>query len=253
MAANLIKRAGTASPAGTADGFADGSPSPNAWLPPEIGSPRPGADRPWRSTYSGSYAHSTHDVVQQAREKAESLIAEAEAKAKQILDAAHQRADELSLQAHKEGWTAAEDETQYMLQTAKNIVQQIMTWREELFAQSESTVIDLVKEMAVRMFGEGLALDSEILQQNFNHVLENARSMGNITIYMNPEDALALGPYWREYQVSISGREVQVIPSESIRRGGCFVDGKWGSVDARIETQLKSIMDTLSQPPDQML
>jgi flagellar biosynthesis/type III secretory pathway protein FliH len=96
-------------------------------------------------------------------------------------------------------------------------------------------------------------LESETLQQNYNRVLENARSMGDITIYMNPEDALALGPYWREYQVSISGREVQIIPSESIRRGGCFVDGKWGSVDARIETQLKSIMDTLSQPPDQML
>jgi len=210
-------------------------------------------DRAWRPAFSPSAARSSSNAVLQARDEAQRLMAEAEAKAKQIVDAARQRADELTLQAHKEGWTAAEEETQYMLQTAKNIVQQIMNWREELFSQSESAVIDLVKEMAVRMFGEGVQLGSETLQQNYNHVLENARSMGDITIYMNPEDALALGPYWREYQVSISGREVQIIPSESIRRGGCFVDGKWGSVDARIETQLKSIMDTLSQTPDQML
>jgi len=69
--------------------------------------------------------------------------------------------------------------------------------------------------------------------------------LGNLRIYVNPEDAGLLGPYWRELQESITTHKIEVVPSSSIARGGCYVNGQWGSADGRIETQLKAIIDTL--------
>ncbi|MCL4559613.1 MAG: FliH/SctL family protein [Chloroflexi bacterium] len=186
------------------------------------------------------------DPVRQIEAENERLRENARTQANEILANARIEAERIILQAHKEGWAAAETETSAMLETAKAIVDQVSAWREELLVQSETVVIGLVKEIGRKLFGDGLALDSTVLQQTFNRVMENARSLGDLSIYVHPDDATNLGAYWREFQVSISGHQIQIIPSTAIRRGGCFIEGQWGTVDGRIETQLKAIMDALS-------
>jgi flagellar biosynthesis/type III secretory pathway protein FliH len=66
-----------------------------------------------------------------------------------------------------------------------------------------------------------------------------------LRIYVHPEDALALPPHWAHQQATFSGQKIELIPSDIIKRGGCFIEGQYGSVDARIETQLQMTKDTL--------
>ena len=56
-----------------------------------------------------------------------------------------------------------------------------------------------------------------------------------------------LDPAWREYQQLISGNRIQIIPSDGIKAGGCFVQGQMGTVDARVETQMKAVLEVFNQ------
>ncbi|NMB87373.1 MAG: hypothetical protein GYA17_03370 [Chloroflexi bacterium] len=187
------------------------------------------------------------DPILEASEKAAEIIRIAQQQADSIVQQAQHKADEVALEAHRQGWAAAEAETTGMLQTAQSLIDQIVAWREELFAQSEPTILALVKDIGQAVYGPGMILDSEALQQNLNRAVENARSLGDLRIFIHPDDAANLGPFWREFQISLGGHQIQVVASSAIQRGGCFIDGQWGSVDARVETQLKTVMEALTE------
>jgi flagellar assembly protein FliH len=175
------------------------------------------------------------------------ILETAQRQADEILSQARLDAEEAILQGHKDGWAAAEAETGSIVQTAMNIVEQVSAWREEMIAQSESVVIEMVKEIAKKLFVTGFELDREVLKQTYTRVVENARSLGDLSIYANPDDAVNLDPFWREFQVNLTGHQIQIIPSAAITRGGCYVQGQMGTVDGRIETQLKAILDTFGE------
>ncbi len=219
---------------------ADVDVKPAAWMPGDFGAARVDHSNPkWqpavRYNTPANAADAATQIILDARRQAEEIIRTAEDNAKSVQE-----------QAYQDGWNTSMNELQAQFATAKSLVQELYAWREEVFTQSESMVLGLIKNIAQKLFGEGFTLDAATLQQTFTTVLDNARSLGNLRIYVNPEDATLLGPYWREYQESITNHQIEVIPSNSISRGGCYVNGQWGSADGRIETQLKAIMDTLT-------
>jgi flagellar biosynthesis/type III secretory pathway protein FliH len=205
----------------------------------------------WIPASSWGGVETPTSALHSARREAERIIAEAKSQAELILVDTRNQADTLILNAHQEGWQAAEAETEGMLSTARAIVEQISGWRDEMLAKSQEEVLEMIRVIAQRMFGEGIVLPSETLQEAFNQALQDARSLGDLRLYVHPQDATRLDPYWRDFQVAVGGHQMKIIPSEAIRRGGCFIDGQLGSVDARVETQLKSIMEVLGSEKDQ--
>ena len=208
------------------------------------------------------------ETILEAQLQAEELFGRAEKIVEEKLLAAQTKADELlqrargefdGLQetiqkeklkaieeAYLEGIAAGYAEMESSVQAAKSILEQFSFWRSEMISQSEDSLLDLVKEIASIMFSDGVVLDQEVLQGVVGRVLSNARSLGNLRIYVNPEDAKILDVSWREYQVLISGQAVKIFPTGAIRRGGCYVEGDQGTVDARVETQLTALLESLS-------
>jgi len=183
--------------------------------------------------------------------QAAQILANAQAQAAEIVRQAQESAQLVLMDAEQRGWKAAETETIPMIQAVQAIIDSVQSWRDEMYAQSESAVLILVKDISQTLFCDGFTLDEEELQRTFNKVLASARSLGDLRIIVNPDDAMNLGPYWREYQVSISGQQLEIIPSDSIKRGGCFVEGEMGTVDGRVETQLNAIMEAITNTAEQ--
>jgi flagellar biosynthesis/type III secretory pathway protein FliH len=211
------------------------------WQPGNITSVIPAASelKPgWQPSLKFATTTAPHDISRE-------IISDARREAEEIIISAQKTAKGIQEQAYQDGWNSAMCEIKSHMDTASTLVQQISDWRDNLMSQSEQMILNLVCNIAQKMFGEGYILDSETLQATFNKVLENARSLGNLRIYVHPEDASNLGPYWRELQESITTHTIEIVPSGSIARGGCYVNGQWGSADGRIETQLKVILDTI--------
>lgn len=186
-------------------------------------------------------------ILSQARQQAEELLVQAQLTADETLREAQEEAQQ-TLQAamgegYRQGWAKAEEEAASALRAAAEVVRQFNQWREGMFAQSETILLEMVRQTARTMFGDGVHLEPQALEANLNRVLENAKSLGDLKVYLHPGDAEKLDPAWREYQQLITGNRVQVIPSDGIKPGGCFVQGQMGTVDARVETQLRAVME----------
>jgi flagellar assembly protein FliH len=188
------------------------------------------------------------DPMVLAQEEAQRILENARHQAEEILQLANQQKQQIFDQSYQEGQEAARNDMQQTLDAAKAVVDQASNWWEKMLVQSEPTVLALVREMGQCLFGQGFVLDQQGLQETYTRAIQKCGSLGDLQIFIHPEDAAHLDPYWREYYAAISGRQVQMVPAESIQRGGCYIQGQLGSVDARIETQMKAIMETLSSP-----
>jgi flagellar assembly protein FliH len=185
-------------------------------------------------------------AAQQSLLEAQDVLEKARSEAKQILDKAQNEANAIAEHAYQKGLANAQAEMVSAIEAAKQMIDQIASIHQEVLVQSEAEVIELVKEMSKSIFGEGFTLEPQMLHDTFSATLANARSLGDLRIYVNPSDSSRLDPYWKDYQSSVSGQRILFIPSEGIRPGGCFIDGQQGTVDGRIETKLEAIMDVLS-------
>lgn len=181
------------------------------------------------------------------RKIAEKIVEEAQEKSDEIIVSAQKTAEQIRQEAYNQGVENAKAEMKETLQAATAVINVAREWRSDMMKQAEPMIMDLVKKIAQKMFGEGVVLDNATLQQHFSSVLETARSLDDLRIYMNPHDANALGPDWREYQASLIGHKVEIISNDSIKRGGCYIQGEWGTADALVETQLNAILNQFSE------
>ncbi len=178
---------------------------------------------------------------------ADGIIEEAKNQAEQILEQARNQVEQVNKNAYDSGLESARTEIRETLQAAVSVLNVAREWREDMMKQAEPMIMDLVKQMAHKMFGNGVVLNGEVLQQHFAEVLETARSLEDLRIFMHPLDAKALGPDWREYQAGLLGHKVEIVTNDSIKRGGCYIQGEWGTADALVETQLASILEQFSE------
>ena len=188
------------------------------------------------------------EILNQAKIKQAEIIHQAEQEAQQIREQAEQAANEIRKQAYSDGVASANAETQTMLMTANSILEEVQAWKNSLYDQGEMMMLRLVIEIAQTIFGDGLPLDPDTLGQAFARALSQAKTLGNLRIFVHPEDAAALTAHWNQLQGTMGGHQIELIPSEVIKRGGCYIDGEFGSVDARVETQFQNIKDALLTP-----
>jgi flagellar biosynthesis/type III secretory pathway protein FliH len=183
------------------------------------------------------------ELIKQARVEAEAILCAAQLEADKIVMHAQ---DEIG-QAKKEAYMAASKEMQSALAATHAILDETQKWQSSFMESGEQILTGMLKEIAETMFGEGVHLDVNALQINLNRVMESAQRLGDLNIFINPQDANLLDPSWSDYQLLITGNKVRIVPSEKILPGGCFIKGITGAVDARVETQLAAVLNTIDE------
>ncbi len=186
-------------------------------------------------------------ILEKARLQAEEIILAAQAEADNILLQAEEEIEAQKKAGYEKSRDQANLEIADTLKATHALVGEVQEWKADLMLQGEHIVVEMMKQIAQKMFGEGVELDTHALQNNLNHIMENAHGLGNLNIFLNPRDAKNLDPSWSEYQMLVSGANVKIIPSGKITRGGSFVKGDMGVVDGRVETQLSAILKTFSE------
>jgi flagellar assembly protein FliH len=183
-------------------------------------------------------------ILEKARHQAEEIILAAQTQADDVLMQAESEIDEQKKEGYRQGQNEARLEIEDAINTVKKMIEEVECWKTDLLSQSEEILVGMIKDISVKMFGEGVELDSRALQSNLNRVMENAHGLGALKIFMNPRDAKLLDSYWSEQQMLMLGEQVKIVPANNIKPGGCLIKGSMGTVDGRIETQLDAILKT---------
>jgi flagellar assembly protein FliH len=183
-------------------------------------------------------------ILETARRQAEEIILSAQMAADDALLQSQAEIDEQKKEGYQQGRNEAHAELEQTLNAVRKMSAEVQAWRDELFSQGEEILVGMLKDISRKMFGEGVKLDAEALRTHLNQVMENARGLGVLKIFLNPNDAKLLDPSWGEQQMLSLGEQVKIIPTGNIIRGGCLIKGNIGTVDGRVETQLETILKT---------
>ena len=175
------------------------------------------------------------------------IIENAKKEAELIKQKAETESAEIRSQAYREGYEEGFARVNTEIETLRTIQKNLQSLNEEIIKSSETKIVELIKLITVKMFANGLALDATMLRDVVARAINEASRLGNVKVYLNPEDLDKLKKLWRESELDYNGQKIQLASNADILPGGCFVEGDFGSVDARVDTQMKSVLNTMEE------
>ena len=184
--------------------------------------------------------------LEQAQIKSGLIVSQARAEADQIMAEALARVEQVRKQAFEAGMLAAKAQVVKQIEQVTVMIKETQTWRSGILDHSEPTIIRMVQTISKKLFGSGFILNAAEIEQMVGRAINEANRLGNLRIYVNPEDHKLLLALWQESDLIINGQKIQLVPSQDIVRGGCFVEGEFGSVDSRIDMQLDRLEKELN-------
>lgn len=112
--------------------------------------------------------------------------------------------------------------------------------------ECEGTMIALALEIAGKLVAD-LPISSEMVEAAVREALANIEQNSNLTVLLNPMDYELLQQANAPMLLSEAGGErLKFQTSAQVTRGGCLIQTSFGVVDARRETKLEALKQSLT-------
>ncbi|WP_027084301.1 FliH/SctL family protein [Cohnella panacarvi] len=213
-------------------------------------------------------------ILSDAEDAAQAIIAGAMEEAERIRAQARQDADswwqsrreeddqyreEVAKQGYEEGYLAGTEDAAKSLamewdgrmQEAQAIVTQAYATKESVIAEAERFAVELSCSIAEKILVQELTEAPELAIKLFGQALSRRKEQGVIVLCVSPKQFAFVQAAKEELVASIDSQaELQIVPDASVSEGGCIVRSAFGSIDARVDTQLEAIKQQLLRIAD---
>ena len=185
-----------------------------------------------------------------AENEAQNIIARAKSEAAQIVSAAQAERDRLSNEAdttgfdkgHQEGYEKGAAEVDRLIDRMHTILEQVMKRREEILADTESQIVELVILMARKVIKILSENQKNVVMANTMAALKKVKTRGEVTLRVNLEDVKLTTANAQEFINHVENVQgITVLEDSTVERGGCIVETDFGAIDARISSQLQEL------------
>jgi flagellar assembly protein FliH len=149
-------------------------------------------------------------------------------------------------QGEKDGLELGEKKALKVIETIENLFIELSRLKDEIARQHEREIIGLVFAIAKKIVHNRIESDQGIIREFVLKAVGLAAEKSEVTIRVNPEDFDFIEKLRPEFFTKFSElRSITVTSDSSITRGGCLLETPYGDADARIETQLERIYQSL--------
>lgn len=130
----------------------------------------------------------------------------------------------------------------------EQLIAALTNLKAELLSQNESHLMKLLFHMAERITMTHLEKDNEAVVEVLRSAVALAQTEENIRVEMSPQQIEFIEELRKQ-----TGREVEFLrkirfePNAEMKPGGCVIETNYGEIDARIETRLQKLWETLSE------
>ncbi|QHW30069.1 flagellar assembly protein FliH [Paenibacillus rhizovicinus] len=152
----------------------------------------------------------------------------------------------------EEGKAQAEAEVraqwESMLTEARSILDSSYETKEQIIQEAEPFVVSLSTAIAEKIIQKQLTVEADWSLDIVRKALERRREQGVITLCVSPQQLTYVQAAREELSLAIDSQaELQIVPDVSVKSFGCVIRSSFGSIDARIDTQLSEIKRELIQ------
>ncbi|MBW5444576.1 flagellar assembly protein FliH [Cohnella sp. CFH 77786] len=194
------------------------------------------------------------EIVRQAREEAEDIRAAARMEAESWWQSRRAEdagvTEEARQSGYAEGYAAGAEraeselraEWESRMREARSLVEQAYISKERIIAEAEAFVVELSCSIAEKLLSAKLAEEPERAIRLFAGALARRKEQGVITLCVAPAQFEFVSAAKDELSLVLDAQaELQIVPDASVGDGGCIVRSSFGSIDARIDTQLSTV------------
>lgn len=210
-------------------------------------------------------------IIRDAESYAESIVAHATGEANRIRTEAsgeveswwrQRRADDekAAEAAREQGYEAGYEQGlqqaeaqvrahyEQLLDEAKSIIESAVAIKQQMIQESEPFLIELSCSIAEKIITRQLSIEPQWTIDLIKKVLLRRREQGTITLCVSAEHFQFVADARDELTLAIDSQaELQIIPDPTVRDQGCVIRSSFGSIDAKIDTQLHEIKKGLQQ------
>lgn len=204
-------------------------------------------------------------LIQEADEKAQAIIDKAIQNAHSIEGAAaekinqwwdnnHKKLETMSFEAKQQGFqqgfeqgkleamSEVHQEYSEKLKQIQHLLQQAFDQKELIIAEAEPFLLELSFEIASQILRQELNSYPEKFVELIKQNILRVKEKDVITVCVHPEDFDFVQSQRVHLLAVVNGEtEIKIIPDHSVTTKGCIIRTAFGSVDARIDTQIEEI------------
>jgi len=191
-----------------------------------------------------------------ARQEAEKKIADAQAEAQKIVQNASEEAALKKNESQKlgfdsgreEGFSTGKEEVERLIQRLNIILSSAIKKRNEIIEESEAQIIDLIITMARKVVKTITESQKRVVYDNITEALKHLKGRSEVTIRVNTEDLQMTTKHKKEFIQMVEGIEqIRILEDNTVEKGGCYISTDFGSIDAKISTQLSEIEEQIKK------
>jgi type III secretion protein L len=176
-------------------------------------------------------------------------VIEANDEARQIIEKAQTYADELRLDVETEAELLRENAYQEgkgkaLLEMTKNLIDS-REIRDNTLSETEHDILSLSVKLAEKIIGREIKTDRATIVDIVSNALRNAKRQDKLTIRVSQTDYSTVQEKFVELSQSSRTSYVDIVPDPRVTLGGCIIESEVGTIDARLETQLRVLEKAL--------
>ncbi len=196
--------------------------------------------------------------VREASEQAEQLLAEARKQIEAWWQERREQDEHLIEAVKSEGFSqgfeegkiqaelATKAKVEEMMREAGAVLQQAYVEKERIIQEAEPFLVELSCAIAEKVIDKQLNVDPDYTLELIKKSLARKREQGVITLCVSPAHFTFVQAAREELGLAIDSQaELQILPDPTVKDRGCVIRSAFGSVDARIDTQLAEIKKEL--------
>lgn len=146
--------------------------------------------------------------------------------------------DEGAAQARQE----VQEQWQSMLVEARAILDSAYETKEQIILEAEPFLVELSAAIAEKIISKQLTVSPDWSLELIRKSLTRRREQGVITLCVSPKQLTFVQAAREELSLAIDSQaELQIVPDVTVKDFGCVIRSAFGSIDARIDTQLTEI------------
>ena len=180
-----------------------------------------------------------NSIIEKAKAEAAQIVAEANAQHDKIVSEARSEGYE---QGSSEGYEKGKAEVERLIERMHKVLEAVMQRREEILADTESQIVELVILMARKVIKILSENQKNVIMANTVAALRKVKTRGNVTLRVNIEDVKLTTAHADEFIQHVENVQgITVQEDSSVEKGGCIVETDFGAIDARISSQLTEL------------
>jgi type III secretion protein L len=167
-----------------------------------------------------------------AQKEAAQILEEAEEFAAEIRREAQTEAENLKTEAYRDGTENALTEFERHLIETREI-------RERVWRETEKDLLRLAVRLAEKIVGREISKDDKTIVDIISTALQNARQQEKLTVRVNPKDLPTVERETEKFSLGGRVQFIDFVADPRVASSGCLIESEVGTIDARLETQLR--------------